>query len=97
MKHLNAAISALDQSVPKPGAAAAALREIQGTFAVDSFDDEVYRRHILRMAPGYYRLAWGEQAHLAPLLDVIDEYHAVQTASWQTAEELDQLVAQSWR
>ena len=93
VKHLNAAISALDQSVPKPGTAAAALREIQGTFAVDSFDDEVYRRHILRMAPGTTRLR-GEQAHLAPLLDVIDEYHAVQTASWQTAEELDQLVAQ---
>ena len=94
VKHLNAAISAIDQSVPKPGAAAAALREIQGTFAVDSFADDVYRQHLRRMAPGYYRLAWGEQAHLAPLLDVIDQYHAVQTVSWQSDAELDQLVAQ---
>ena len=93
VKHLNAA-----DLGPRPVGAQAGRRgggapRIQGTFAVDSFNDDVYRQHLRRMVPGYYRLAWGEQAHLAPLLDVIDQYHAAQTASWQSDEELDQLIA----
>ncbi len=93
VQHLNTAISALDQPVPKPDVAAAALREIQGTFAVDTFDDEVTRSHLRRVTPGYYRLSWGEQAHLAPLLDVIDQYYAVQNGSWAELGVITQLKA----
>ena len=96
VQNLRTAMAALERG--RPDEALDALSRVGLTgYSGLSFSPSVYTRELSRHAPGYYRLNWGEQAHLAPLFDVTPQYRAIQDGTWdsQTVAELKALRAQN--
>ncbi len=69
------AIDALEAG--DPVAALDLVRRTSLTNAGRHFAYETYVAELARHAPGFDRLQWGEQAHLAPYVDVWQEYHSI--------------------
>ena len=96
VQNLRDALAALERG--RPDEALGALSKVGLTdYSGLNFSHNVYTQDLSRHAPGYYRLNWGEQGHLAPLFDVTTQYRAIQGRTWdsQTVSELNALRAQS--
>ncbi|MGH8983045.1 MAG: hypothetical protein ACRDY6_04120 [Acidimicrobiia bacterium] len=53
------------------------VRRVSLTNAGRPFAYETYVAELARHDPGFDRLQWGSQAHLAPYVDVWQEYHSI--------------------
>jgi aminopeptidase YwaD len=82
VEYLNTAISALDQSQPKPATALTALSNVALTFYGLTFSHDVYLYDLTRRDPNYYRVTWGAQGHLIHYLDVVPQYRAIEAGTW---------------
>ena len=90
--YLNQAISALDQSQPKPAVALDALSNVALTSYGLLFSHDVYVHDLTRRDPDYYRVTWGAQGHLINYLDVVPQYRAIEAGTWD-ADTIAQLKA----
>jgi Iap family predicted aminopeptidase len=83
VQYLNQTIAALQQAQPDTAAALKALGNA-GTFTPFGLDlsHSVYQFELTQVAPHYSGLTWGAECHLAPWIDVIPQYDAIQAGTW---------------
>lgn len=72
---MQAAVDAL--SAGDPATALEAVRRTSLTSSGRHFAYEAYTAELARHDPSFDRLQWGGQAHLAPYVDLWQEYHAI--------------------
>lgn len=82
---LDATIKELRRDTPRPGKALAALTNVGKTYYGLEFSPEVYAEDLSRLEPGYPMLTWGALGHLAPQLNVLAQYRAIQAGRYAEA------------
>jgi hypothetical protein len=83
VEYLKSAIQALGSA--NTAAALTALSNIDLTLYGINFSHDVYAWDLTRHAPGFEGLYFAEQGRLAPFLDVMSEYNAIEGGTWNQA------------
>ena len=96
VENLQSAIAYLSDATPNESAALSALQGIGLTWYGVNFSHDVYAWDLTRHAPGFDGLYFAEQGRLAPYLDVMTEYNAIEGGSWDDAT-LDSLAGDARR
>jgi hypothetical protein len=81
---LNATIAELRRTPPRPGKALGALASVGKTEYGLYFSPEVFAEDISRLEPDYPMLTWGALGHLAPQLNVLAQYRAIERGEYAT-------------
>lgn len=74
--------AALSEATSDAHAALDALVSVGQTWYAINFSYPVFKEDQTRHKPGYYRLAWGGQGHLAPYLDVVPNHRAIEKGKY---------------
>jgi len=84
-KGLEAAIAALELPTPDAAAALQALGGVYLTWYGINFSHSVYKMEIRHHDPDYYNINWGGQGQLPEPLDVMRQYHKIQSGDYAGA------------
>jgi aminopeptidase YwaD len=82
---LNATLAELGRPTPRPAKALDALAMVYKTAYGLYYSPEVYAEDISRLAPDYPLLTWGALGHLAPQLNVLDQYRMIEAGEYAAA------------
>jgi hypothetical protein len=82
---LDATLAELGRDTPRPGKALAALINVGKTYYGLEFSPEVYAEDLSRLEPDYPMLTWGALGHLAPQLNVLAQYRAIEAGQYAEA------------
>ncbi len=92
IQSLDAAIAALQQTVPDTSAAQTALSNVALTAVGLVLDHSKYKIELSHHDPAYARVTWGGQGHLVHYLDVMPQYDSIGAGTW-SATTVAQLAA----
>ncbi len=82
---LNATLAELDRATPRPQKALKALTNVGKTAYGLAFSPEVYAQDLERLEPDYPVLTWGALGHLAPQLNVLEQYRMIEAGQYASA------------
>ncbi len=82
---LNATLAELGRATPRPAKALKALINVGKTYYGLEFSPEVYAEDLSRLEPDYPLLTWGALGHLAPQLNVVEQYRLIEKGKYAEA------------